>query len=329
MAECETEAVAAIRRFNRFHTRWIGALGGNLHGSGFALTEARVLYELAERGDCLAVELSRDLDLDPAYLSRILKRFEAQGWLERQRSDLDGRAFRLRLTAAGLAAFRPLDQASRQQAEALLARLSPAERGRLVGALRDTEALFAGRSAARPRPSIREHRAGDCAGPAGSRLHHDIILLDADDDRLCLVRAVEELCAGLDLDIVGLRPYPRRLGARSPGPNVELPAMPGAAQDLAAACIAVLTRFGAGFDQTRRPAKAEIASLMGAAAEQAEIRSIEVEDHDLPAVDLCDEALSGWECGGRCDDMPRHLRRARRAPWRCPETRLAVRPRRA
>ncbi len=28
MAECETEAVAAIRRFNRFHTRWIGALGG-------------------------------------------------------------------------------------------------------------------------------------------------------------------------------------------------------------------------------------------------------------------------------------------------------------
>lgn len=161
MAECETEAVAAIRRFNRFHTRWIGALGGNLHGAGFALTEARVLYELAERGDCLAVELSRDLDLDPAYLSRILKRFEAQGWLERQRSDLDGRAFRLRLTAAGLAAFRPLDQASRQQAEALLARLSPAERGRLVGALRDTEALFAGRSAARPRPSIREHRAGD------------------------------------------------------------------------------------------------------------------------------------------------------------------------
>ncbi len=161
MTESEAAAVAAIRRFGRFHTRWIGALGGNLHGSGFALTEARVLYELAQRDGCLAVELARDLDLDPAYLSRILKRFEAQGWLDRQRSDADGRAFRLRLTRAGQAAFRPLDEASQAQAEAILARLSPTECGRLVSALADTQALLSGERATRSRPVIREHRAGD------------------------------------------------------------------------------------------------------------------------------------------------------------------------
>ncbi|MBD3849285.1 bifunctional helix-turn-helix transcriptional regulator/GNAT family N-acetyltransferase [Bosea sp. SSUT16] len=161
MTASEAAAVAAIRRFGRFHTRWIGALGGNLHGSGFALTEARVLYELAQRDGCLAVELARDLDLDPAYLSRILKRFEAQGWLDRQRSDADGRAFRLRLTRAGQAAFRPLDEASQAQAEAILARLSPAERGRLVSALADTQALLSGERATKSRPVIREHRAGD------------------------------------------------------------------------------------------------------------------------------------------------------------------------
>lgn len=161
MAEQDMTAVAAIRRFNRFHTRWVGALGGNLHGSGFALTEARVLYELAERGGCLAVELARDLDLDPAYLSRILKRFAAQGWLERRRSDADGRALRLRLTGQGQAAFRPLDAASRRQAEAILSRLSAAERDRLVGALAATQALLSGESAALGRPLIRAHRAGD------------------------------------------------------------------------------------------------------------------------------------------------------------------------
>lgn len=161
MTASEAAAVAAIRGFGRFHTRWIGALGGNLHGSGFALTEARVLYELAQRDGRLAVELARDLDLDPAYLSRILKRFEAQGWLDRQRSDADGRAFRLRLTRAGQAAFRPLDEASQAQAEAILSRLSPAERGRLVGALADTQALLSGERTIRPRPLIREHRAGD------------------------------------------------------------------------------------------------------------------------------------------------------------------------
>ncbi len=57
--ETTETAVAAIRRFNRFHTRWTGALGGSLHGSGFALTEARVLYELAHRDDWLASEMAR------------------------------------------------------------------------------------------------------------------------------------------------------------------------------------------------------------------------------------------------------------------------------
>ena len=53
-------AIDAIRRFNRFHTRWVGALGGDLHGSGFGLTEARVLYELAQRDGWRAGELARE-----------------------------------------------------------------------------------------------------------------------------------------------------------------------------------------------------------------------------------------------------------------------------
>jgi DNA-binding MarR family transcriptional regulator/ribosomal protein S18 acetylase RimI-like enzyme len=154
-------AVAAIRRFNRFHTRWIGALGGSLHGSGFALTEARVLYELAQRDDWLAGELARELDLDPAYLSRILKRFAALGWLLRERSQQDRRALRLRLTRDGHAAFRPLDMASRDQAGAILARLQPTEQQRLVAALDQAEALLSGRASRAARPLIREHRPGD------------------------------------------------------------------------------------------------------------------------------------------------------------------------
>lgn len=153
-------AIAAIRRFNRFHTRWVGALGGSLHGSGFALTEARVLYELARRDGWLASELARELELDPAYLSRILKRFIAAGWLRRERSQDDGRALRLRLTPEGQAVFRPLDEASRSQAEAILARLSPAEQGQLVGSLGLAERLLSGAGPEKP-PLIREHRPGD------------------------------------------------------------------------------------------------------------------------------------------------------------------------
>lgn len=152
-------AVAAIRGFNRFHTRWVGALGGSLHGSGFALTEARVLYELAQRDGWLAGELARDLGLDPAYLSRILKRFAAEGWLERTRSPRDGRALSLRLTEEGRAEFAPLDEASRGQAAAVLARLGPAEQARLVAALGCAQALLSGEVPAAP--VIRDHRPGD------------------------------------------------------------------------------------------------------------------------------------------------------------------------
>lgn len=156
------DAVAALRRFNRFHTRFVGALGGSLHGSGFTLTEARVLYELAQRDGWLAGELARGLGLDPAYLSRILKRFAASGWLERERSPEDGRALSLCLTEAGRAVFKPLDETSRAEASGVLQRLDTAGRARLVSALGEAEALLSGEEAgAAPRTAIRQHRPGD------------------------------------------------------------------------------------------------------------------------------------------------------------------------
>lgn len=159
MQAFDRQAVAAIRGFNRFHTRWAGALSGSLHGSGFALTEARVFYELAQRDDWLGGELARTLDLDPAYLSRILKRFTTEGWLERKRSPADRRALSLRLTDKGRLAFAPLDAASRDQATAVLARLSPAEKARLTAALKTTQALLSGEGVSAP--FIRQHRPGD------------------------------------------------------------------------------------------------------------------------------------------------------------------------
>lgn len=160
MPTIETEAVAAIRRFNRFHTRWVGALGGSLHGSGLTLTEARVLYELAQRDGWLAGELARELGLDPAYLSRILKRFSAAGWLDRERSQDDGRALKLRLTRQGRAVFAPLDEASRRQAATILAKLAPTDQMRLVAALADAQTLLSGERPAAA-PVIRQHRPGD------------------------------------------------------------------------------------------------------------------------------------------------------------------------
>ena len=74
------------RRFNRFYTRAIGMLGEGYLGSGFTLAEARVIYELAHRETPTSRQIGNALQLDPGYLSRILKRLEAQGLIGRTRA---------------------------------------------------------------------------------------------------------------------------------------------------------------------------------------------------------------------------------------------------
>src|SRR3954447_23611938 len=97
--------VAAVRRFNRFYTRQIGVLHEGLLRSPFSLAEVRVLYELAHNEEPTATDLAKELALDAGYLSRILRKFEKQGLIGRQRSAADGRRTLLRLTKRGRRAF--------------------------------------------------------------------------------------------------------------------------------------------------------------------------------------------------------------------------------
>lgn len=126
--------VKAVRAFNRFYTQRIGVLKRYLD-TDFTLTEVRVLYELAHRPPLTATELVRDLELDAGYLSRILRRFETQGWLHRTPSPQDGRQSLLQLTEAGYATFAPLQQKSRDETAKLLATVPAPARGRLIQAL--------------------------------------------------------------------------------------------------------------------------------------------------------------------------------------------------
>jgi len=135
------EAVKAVRRFNRFFTRQAGVLEPYL-GGALPLTEVRVLYELAHRDALVATDLARELGLDGGYLSRILKRFEAEGWIVRSPSPRDARQSLLTLTEAGHAAFAPLQQKSREEAAALLAPLPPREREQVVEAMGRIERLL-------------------------------------------------------------------------------------------------------------------------------------------------------------------------------------------
>src|SRR5207302_294805 len=134
--------VAAVRRFNRFYTKQIGLLHEHLLKSPFSLTEARVLYELAHHATTTASELRRELGLDAGYLSRMLRRFQLRGLLDREPSHSDRRQGVLSLTAPGREAFAKLNRDSRHDIGALLRKLAPPEQQRLVAVMHSIEALL-------------------------------------------------------------------------------------------------------------------------------------------------------------------------------------------
>jgi DNA-binding MarR family transcriptional regulator/predicted N-acetyltransferase YhbS len=162
-APMDTARIDAIRRFNRFYTRRIGVLHEGLLQSDFTLAETRVLWELAHADDPTgptATELARALELDPGYLSRLLRGLKERGLVTTARSESDARQQHLKLTPAGRRAFAPLEQRSQQDVSALLSTLTEAEQQQLMQSLQRVERLLADGPARMPW-LLRSHRPGD------------------------------------------------------------------------------------------------------------------------------------------------------------------------
>jgi DNA-binding MarR family transcriptional regulator/N-acetylglutamate synthase-like GNAT family acetyltransferase len=152
--------IEAVRRFNRFYTRRIGALRRGLAGSPFPLPEARVLYELAHREGATASEIGRDLGLDAGYMSRLLGGLRRRGLVRAQTAPGDARASRLSLTPKGAAAFGRLDARTREQIGAMLRDLPEPGQKRVVDAMGTLENLLDG-SRLRGTVALRPPRPGD------------------------------------------------------------------------------------------------------------------------------------------------------------------------
>ncbi|MFH1139891.1 MAG: bifunctional helix-turn-helix transcriptional regulator/GNAT family N-acetyltransferase [Pseudomonadota bacterium] len=137
-----TEQIGAVRRFNRFFTRKIGVLREGLLHSPYSLTEARVIFELAQQSRLTASDLCKELGLDPGYVSRVLNKLEEQGLVEKIRSDNDRRQRLICLTDDGRNVFSMLDQRSNEEIAEMLNELNANERARLLEAIQNMEALL-------------------------------------------------------------------------------------------------------------------------------------------------------------------------------------------
>jgi DNA-binding MarR family transcriptional regulator/GNAT superfamily N-acetyltransferase len=136
-----TDQALDVRAFNRFYTRRIGVLAPKLD-SDFTLPEARLMWELAHHAPVSASALSKSLQLDAGYMSRLLRGLKNRGLLAEQRHPSDGRQTLLKLSAAGKRAFVPLDREGTAKAQAMLAPLSDVQRQALLSSMAHIQATL-------------------------------------------------------------------------------------------------------------------------------------------------------------------------------------------
>ena len=127
--------IAAVRSFNRFYTRQLGLLDEHIAQSRFSLAEGRVLYELAKDGECSAGALAASLNLDPAYLSRILARLSVLRLVVNLPDPADRRRSLVSATADGRAAVAELEDLNNRAVGAVLDAVPESARADLVGAM--------------------------------------------------------------------------------------------------------------------------------------------------------------------------------------------------
>ncbi|MBN8952329.1 MULTISPECIES: helix-turn-helix domain-containing GNAT family N-acetyltransferase [unclassified Rhizobium] len=157
----EFATIDAVRDFNRFYTNFLGVLNKAYLDSPYTLTDVRVLFEVGFRGGVAASSLTRDLHLDPAYLSRIVKRFREDGLIETTPDPSDARSQVIKVTTKGQEQFEEFVRRSRAQIAGYFEKLAIGEPERVVAAMRTIQdTLGADETAALP-AIIRNYRIGD------------------------------------------------------------------------------------------------------------------------------------------------------------------------
>lgn len=135
MTQSTDSTVSEVRKFNRFYTNVLGLLNQQVYDSPFSLTETRILFEINSTSNCTAKLLQEELGLDRGYVSRMLKRFEEQNMIYKQKWEEDGRTYFIHLTEKGEKIYRDLENKADQQVKFLLRNLDIHKQQKLIDSM--------------------------------------------------------------------------------------------------------------------------------------------------------------------------------------------------
>ncbi|MEC2202742.1 helix-turn-helix domain-containing GNAT family N-acetyltransferase [Bacillus subtilis] len=153
----ESSVGLKFRKFNRFYTNVLGFLNEHIYDSPFSLTETRILFEIYNT-NCTAKALQDKLGLDRGYVSRIVKQFEKEDLIYKQRSKDDARHHYIFVTETGKTIYKKLEEKANEQVELMLKEINQKEQHKLAEAMAEIEAILSQSLSARASEiSIRDY----------------------------------------------------------------------------------------------------------------------------------------------------------------------------
>ena len=177
MRSCARDGLTdAVRRFQWFYTRHVWAPYELAEQNALSPTEWRVLFAIMHAGTTIAAELSRTLQINTGYLSRMLNEFERNGLIERNPYVRDARSSQVSLTPAGESALAATSTSVRNDVSTALKAMTPDEGSQLMASMEAVERLLT-LSHNGSRVQLRGPRPGDF----GWIVEHEAQLATGDD----------------------------------------------------------------------------------------------------------------------------------------------------
>lgn len=134
--------MGSIRRFNRFYSSILGRIDQKIYHDPYPLTEVRVLQEIDFENGKTASEIGDKLGIDRGYMSRIIKKFDSAGLIEKKQLSGDKRHFALFITKKGKEEIEKLVATADDALVEMTKNLSLEEFLELVAAMQTIEKLF-------------------------------------------------------------------------------------------------------------------------------------------------------------------------------------------
>ncbi|KQR79508.1 hypothetical protein ASG35_06295 [Burkholderia sp. Leaf177] len=143
MGGCASDGLRdAVRRFQWFYTRNVWAPYELADQNVMSPTEWRVLFAIMDAGTTIAADLSRALQINTGYLSRMLNEFERNGLIERSPHAGDARSSQISLTPVGESALTATSTGVRDNVSSALKAMTPDEGSQLMASMEAVERLL-------------------------------------------------------------------------------------------------------------------------------------------------------------------------------------------